>query len=229
MRGCVREAMWHPAPRQTRRRLRTRQKTCCGGDRADAAIEDCAELASEATGVTLLAERYAMALFDIADERRTLDATAADLRQLRAMLAESRELGRLVRSPILPREAQGRAVAALAEATGLSGLVRDFLAVVARNRRLFAVPAIIEAYLTRLAARRGEITAEVTAAQPLGQVQLDALGEALRRNAGRQVAVEVKVDPGLLGGIIVRLGSRLVDASLNSRLRRLQSVMKGTA
>ncbi len=186
-------------------------------------------MASAAIGVTLLAERYAAALFDVADERRTLDATAADLRQLRVMLAESPDLGRLIRSPIVSREAAGRAVTALAEAAGLSRLVRDFLAVVARNRRLFAVPAMIEAYLAKLAARRGEITAEVIAAQPLSEAQLDALGEELRRSAGRRVAVDVRVDAGLLGGIVVKLGSRLVDASLNGRLRRLQAVMKGAA
>jgi F-type H+-transporting ATPase subunit delta len=186
-------------------------------------------LPSEATGVTLLAERYAAALFEVADERRTLDAAAADLRQLRAMLAESPDFGRLLRSPILSRDAQGRAVAALAEAAGLSRLVRDFLAVVARNRRLFAVPAMIEAYLKRLAARRGEITAEVVAAQPLTAAQLEAIGEELRRSAGRRVAVDVRVDPGLLGGIVVKLGSRLVDASLNGRLRRLQAAMKSAA
>jgi F-type H+-transporting ATPase subunit delta len=186
-------------------------------------------LASEATGVTLLAERYAAALFEIADERRNLDETAADLRQLRAMLLESSDFGRLIRSPILSRAAQGRAVAAVAEKAGLSRLLRDFLAVVARNRRLFAVPAMIEAYLARLAARRGEITAEVTAAQPLSEAQLATLGEQLRRSAGRRVALDVRVDARLIGGMIVRLGSRLVDASVESRLRRLQSAMKGAA
>jgi F-type H+-transporting ATPase subunit delta len=186
-------------------------------------------LASEATGVTLLAERYAAALFDIADARRNLDEVAADLRQLRAMLSESSDFARLIRSPILSRAVQGRAVAALAETAGLSRLVRDFLAVVARNRRLFAVPAMIEAYLVQLAARRGEITAEVTAAQPLSEAQLAALGEQLRRSAGRRVAIDVRVDKRLIAGMIVKLGSRLVDASLESRLRRLQSAMKGTA
>jgi F-type H+-transporting ATPase subunit delta len=186
-------------------------------------------LASDATGVTLLAERYAAALFDIADERRVLDGVAADLRQLRAMLTESADFTRLIRSPVLSRAVQGQAVAALAETAGLSRLVRDFLAVVARNRRLFAVPAMIEAYLAQLAARRGEITAEVTAAQPLSEAQLAALGEQLRRSAGRRVAVDVRVDAGLLGGIVVKLGSRLVDASLRSRLQRLQSAMKGAA
>jgi F-type H+-transporting ATPase subunit delta len=184
---------------------------------------------AEETGVTLLAERYAAALFEIADERRSLDDVAADLRQLRAMQRDSAELTQLVRSPVLSRAVQGRAIAALAEAAALSPLVRDFLAVVARNRRLFALSAMIEAYLTRLAARRGEITAEVTTAQPLSEAQLAALGEQLRRSAGRRVAVDFRVDAGLIGGMIVKLGSRLVDATLRSRLQRLQSVMKGAA
>jgi F-type H+-transporting ATPase subunit delta len=186
-------------------------------------------LASEETGVTLLAARYALALFEIADERRSLDEVAADLRQLRAMLAQSHDFARLIRSPVLARAVQGRAVAALVESAGLTRLTRDFLAVVARNRRLFAMPAMIDAYLTRLAARRGEITAEVTVAQPLSEAQLAALGDQLRQSAGRRVAIDVRVDARLIGGIIVKLGSRLVDASLENRLRRLQAAMKGAA
>jgi F-type H+-transporting ATPase subunit delta len=189
-------------------------------------IEGCSPLASEATGVSGLAERYAAALFELADERRELDAVADDLRQLRAMLADSADLTRLVRSPILSREEQGKAIAALAEHAQLSRLVRDFLAVVARNRRLFAVPAMIDAYLHKLAERRGEITAEVTAAQPLSEAQLGSLTEQLRRSLGRRVSVEVRVDPALIGGLIVKLGSRMVDASLASKLRRLQLAMK---
>lgn len=184
-------------------------------------------MASEATGVSGLAARYAAALFDLADERRTLDEAASDLRQLRAMLAGSADLSRLVRSPILSREAQGKAIAALAEQAGLSPLVRNFLAIVARNRRLFAVPAMIEAYLAKLAARRGEITAQITAAQPLNEAQLGVLSEQLRRTIGRRVAVDVRVDPGLIGGMIVKVGSRMVDGSLKSRLQRLQLAMKG--
>ena len=183
-------------------------------------------MASEATGVSGLAARYAAALFELADERRELDAAAEDLRQLRAMLAGSTDLTRLMRSPILSREAQGKAIAALAEHAQMSRLVRDFLAVVARNRRLFAVPAMIEAYLRKLADRRGELTAEVTAAQPLSEGQLGSLTEQLRRALGRRVSVELRVDPALLGGLIVKLGSRMVDASLASKLRRLQLAMK---
>jgi len=184
-------------------------------------------LASEATGVSGLAERYAAALFELADERRRLDEVASDLRQLRAMLAASPDLARLVRSPILTRGEQGKAIAALVERAGFTPLVRDFLAVVAKNRRLFAVPAMIEAYLRSLAERRGEVTAEVTAALPLSDGQLGLLSEQLRRSVGRRVSLEVKVDPGLIGGLIVKLGSRMIDGSVNSKLQRLQLAMKG--
>jgi F-type H+-transporting ATPase subunit delta len=194
---------------------------------AGAAIEDCCTLASETTGVSALAERYAAALFEIAEERRALDEVASDLRQLRAMLAASVDLMRLVRSPVLSRLEQGRAVAALALQAELSALVRDFLAVVSKNRRLFAVPAMIDAYLAKLAERRGEVTASVTAAQPLNETQLEALGEHLRRAVGRRVTVDVRVDPRLIGGLIVKVGSRMVDASVESKLRRLQFAMKG--
>jgi F-type H+-transporting ATPase subunit delta len=185
-------------------------------------------LASEATGVSGVAERYAAALFDLADERRVLDDVASDLRELRAMLAASADLSRLVRSPILTRSEQAKAIAALAQSAGFSPLIRDFLAVVAKNRRLFAVPAMIEAYLARLAERRGEVTAEVTAAQPLNETQLALLSEQLRRSVGRRVSIDARVDPGLIGGMIVKIGSRMIDGSLRSKLQRLQLAMKGT-
>ena len=191
------------------------------------AIEGCVSLASEATGVSGLAERYAAALFDLADERRILDEAAANLRQLKAMMTQSEELSRLIKSPILSREEQGKAMVALAERAGFARLVRDFLAIVARNRRLFAVPAMIDAYLETLAERRGEVTAEIVAAQPLSTTQLDQLRQQLRFSVGRQVALEVKVDAGLVGGMIVRLGSRMIDGSIKSKLQRLQMAMKG--
>jgi F-type H+-transporting ATPase subunit delta len=186
-------------------------------------------LAAETTGVSGLAGRYAEALFELADERRMLDPVAADLRALKAMIGESADLSRLVRSPILSRAEQGRALAALAEHAGFTPVVRDFLGVVARNRRLFALPAMVEAYLAQLAARRGEVMAEVTAAQPLSEAQLHRLGEELRRVLGRRVAVEVRVDRGLLGGLIVKVGSRMIDGSLRNKLARLQLAMKGAA
>lgn len=183
-------------------------------------------MASETTGVSGLAERYAAALFDLADERHALDAVAGDLRELRAMLHASGDLTRMLRSPVLTRDEQGKAVAALADRAGLSPLTRDFLGVVARNRRLFAVPEMIEAYLRNLAQRRGEVTAEVTVAQPLNEARQTALTEQLRRSVGARVAIDIRVDPALLGGMIVKVGSRMVDASLSSRLQRLRLAMR---
>ena len=183
---------------------------------------------AETTGTSGLAERYATALFELADERRVLDAVAGDLRELRTMLHESGDLVRLLRSPVVSRDGQAKAVAALAERAGLAGLTRDFLGLVAQNRRLFAVPAMIEAYLKKLAERRGEITAEVTVAHPLNEARHAALLEQLRRTVGARVVVDIRVDPSLLGGMIVKIGSRMVDASLNSRLQRLRLAMRST-
>jgi F-type H+-transporting ATPase subunit delta len=184
-------------------------------------------MASETRGGSGLAERYAAALFDIADERRMLDEVASDLRELRTMLAASVDLSRLLKSAILTRGEQGRAIAMLAERAGFVPLIRDFLGVVAKNRRLFAIPAMIEAYLDRLAEQRGEITAEVIAARPLSEAQLALLNDQLRRSVGRRVSVDARVDPGLIGGMIVKVGSRMVDGSVKSKLQRLQLAMKG--
>jgi F-type H+-transporting ATPase subunit delta len=184
-------------------------------------------LADESTGVSGLAARYAAALFELADDRHALDEVAGDLRELRAMLIASGDLLRLVRSPVLSRAQQGKAMAALAENAKLSKLTADFIAVVARNRRLFAMPAMIEAYLNKLAERRGEVTAEITAAQALSEAQQNALGDQLRRVVGSRVAMDVKVDPSLLGGMVVKIGSRMVDGSLKGQLQRLQLSMKG--
>ena len=201
---------------------------CCG-DWRRSGHEDDFSLASETTGLTSVAERYATALFDLADERSALDEVASDIRELRAMLLGSGDFLRLIRSPVLSREEQGKAIGVIAERAQLSSLVRNFLAVVAANRRLFAVPAMVEAFLAQLAARRGEVTAQVTAARPLSEVQREALSDQLRRSVGGRVSVDVRVDRGLIGGIVVKLGSRMVDASIESKLRRLQLVMKAIA
>jgi F-type H+-transporting ATPase subunit delta len=184
-------------------------------------------VASEGTGISGLADRYAKALFDLADERKALDAVAGDLRQLRAMIEASPDLARLVRSPVLSRGEQAKGIGAVAESAGFSDLTRNFLGLVAQNRRLFAVPAMIEAFLATLAQRRGEVTAQVVAAQELSSAQLNAVNEQLRKAVGSKVAVEVKVDPTLLGGLVVKVGSRMIDASLRSKLNRLQLAMKG--
>ncbi len=184
-------------------------------------------MASEATGISGLADRYAAALFDLADERKELDAVAGDLQALQAMIRGSAELRRLIRSPVLTRDEQGKAIAALAQSAGMTAVARNFLGLLARNRRLFALPDMITCFLSRLAERRGEVTAHVIAAEALTPAQLEAVNEQLRRAVGRKVAVDIQVDPSLLGGLIVKVGSRMIDASLRSKLHRLQLAMKG--
>ncbi len=143
------------------------------------------------------------------------------------MIGGSSDLRALIGSPILSRDDQGRAIAALLQQAGTSDLVRKFVGLVALNRRLFALPAMIEEFLAELARRRGEMCAEVTAAKPLDQQQQQALAEAIRRSVGGKVAVDVKVDSALIGGLIVKVGSRMIDSSLKTKLQRLQLAMKG--
>jgi F-type H+-transporting ATPase subunit delta len=184
-------------------------------------------LASEATGVSGLAGRYATALFDLADQQKALDEVAADLRRLGAMIADSTDLKRLIRSPVLSREAQGTAMKTLVERAEFSALTRNFIGLVARNRRLFALSAMIAAYLQLLAERRGEIRAEVTSAQAMTDSQIRAIDDQLKRAVGAKVAVEIKVDPAIIGGLVIRVGSRMIDFSLRSKLQRLQLAMRG--
>lgn len=185
-------------------------------------------MASRQTGVSEIAERYALALFELADERKVLDDVAKDLRALKAMLAESADLQRLIRSPVLSRAEQGAAIAALLTRSGAEELTRNFAALAAANRRLFALPRMIDAYLAELARRRGEVTAEVTAANKLTAAQEKSLTETLKKLVGAKVSVDLKIDPDLLGGLIVKLGSKLFDSSLRTKLRKLELAMKGT-
>jgi len=184
-------------------------------------------VASEATGVSGLAERYASALFDLAEEKKALDAIAADLIALRGLVDSSADLRRMIRSPVLQRNAQAKAIGALGERAGLQKLTRNFLGLLAKNRRLFALPQIVQGFLQELAERRGEVTAQVITAQELSPTQRRAVEERLRKAVGRKVAVDIRVDPTLLGGLVVKVGSRMVDASLKSKLKRLEFAMKG--
>lgn len=185
-------------------------------------------MAATGSGISGLASSYATALYALADEGKALDRTADDLRGLKAALGESQDLRRLVRSPLLSRDAQGRAMAAVLERAGASDLVRRFIGLVARNRRLFALDAMIDAYLAELARRRGEVTAQVTAATAPTERQTAALVDQLKKAMGAKVQLDVKVDPALLGGMIVKVGSRMVDSSLRMKLAKLQLAMKGT-
>jgi F-type H+-transporting ATPase subunit delta len=184
-------------------------------------------VATETSGPTGLAGRYASALFELADSQKQLDAVAADLGTLRRMMDESADLRRLVASPVIGREAQGKAMGALLEAVGATALVRNFTGVVCQNGRLRDLPAMITAYLAELARRRGETAAEVVTATPLSEAQMTTLAETLRRLVGNKVSVNARVDADLLGGLIVKVGSRMFDSSVRTKLQRLRLAMKG--
>jgi F-type H+-transporting ATPase subunit delta len=176
-----------------------------------------------------LAGRYASALFELAEDAKQLDAAANELRDLKQVIADSEDLTRLIRSPVYGRDEQGKAMAAILDKAGVSDLTRRFVLVVTRNRRLFALPQMIDAYLAELARRRGEVTARVAAARELSKTQQTALTAALKKVVGAKVQVELEVDPGLLGGLVVRVGSRMIDSSLRTKLEKLQFAMKGVA
>jgi F-type H+-transporting ATPase subunit delta len=186
-------------------------------------------VSSEVIGGAGLAGRYAAALFDLADDGKALDSVADDLSSLDEMIAGSGDLRRLLLSPVISRDDQGRAIGAIAERADLGQLTRNFLGLVARNRRLFALRDMITAYRAILSARRGEVTAVVTSATPLSEAQLTQLNDVLRRSVGAKVAIQSSVDPDILGGLIVKIGSRMVDSSLKTKLQKLQFVLKGAA
>ena len=183
---------------------------------------------SQTTGATGLAGRYATALFQLAEADASFDEVADDLESLGDMIENSDDLRRLVRSPALSRDAQAKAMAAVMERAGMCDLVRRFVGVVAGNRRLFAVPGMIAAYLALWAARRGEETADVISASELSDKQKSALAASLKKAMGVDVAVHARVDPGLLGGLVVQVGSRMVDSSLATKLQSMRLAMKGT-
>jgi len=184
-------------------------------------------VASETSLSAGLAGRYATALYELAHDAGQLDAVAGDLGRLKALIAESADLRRVIGSPLVARAQQAKAMAALVEKAGLGDPVRRFVGVIARNRRLAALPAVIDAFTALLALRRGETVAEIVSARPLTPAQADAIGAAVRGAAGRKVTLDLKVDPKLIGGLKVKVGSRLVDASLATKLSRLQFAMKG--
>lgn len=183
-------------------------------------------MASKA-GETGLAARYALALFDLADERKALDQVAQDLANIESAIAGSTDLQRLVRNPVLSRAEQGRVMAGLLRQMGASELTQDFVGLVAANRRLFALRSMIRAFLGELARRRGEVTAEVTSARKLDAEQTGAIEDALKKIVGRKVALAVDVDPRLIGGLVVKVGSRMIDSSIRTQLQKMRIAMKG--
>ena len=173
--------------------------------------------------------RYASALFELAAEENSADAVSQQLSAFGAAITGSEDLTRLVRSPVFSSADQIAAIDGIAAHVGVSGSTLNFLKLVARNRRLSALPDIIKAYATLLAFSRGEVAGEVTSAEALTDAQLSDLKAALKSSLGRDVAISTKVDSSILGGLIVKVGSRMMDNSLKTKLQNLKVAMKGTA
>lgn len=183
-----------------------------------------AETTSIVSGV---AQRYANALFEVALEGGAVDSVGSDLDTFDRALAESADLSRLVQSPVFSAEEQTRAVTAVLGALGIGGFAANFIGLAARNRRLFVLPDMIEGYRQIAAVHRGEQAAEVTSAQPLGPEQVSSLEQALQGIAqGKQIRIVPKVDPSIIGGLIVKVGSRMIDTSLKTKLTSLKVALK---
>ena len=183
-------------------------------------------MAAEDPSVSGVSGRYATALFELARDEKSVDAVKADLDKFAALLGESADLARLVRSPVFTADDQRKALGAVLAKAGISGITANFLNVLTANRRLFAVGDVIRAFNALVAKFKGEATADVTVAEPLSDKNLDALKAALKSVSGKDVALNVKVDPSIIGGLVVKLGSRMVDSSLRTKLNSIKHAMK---
>jgi F-type H+-transporting ATPase subunit delta len=183
-------------------------------------------VAAENPSVSGVSGRYATALFELARDERCIDTVKADLENFEAMLRDNPDLMRLVRSPVFSAEEQLRALTAVLGQTGISGVSANFLKVLATNRRLFAVADVIRAFTALVAKFKGEATADVTVAESLSDRNLDTLKTALKSVTGKDVTLKVKVDPSIIGGLVVKLGSRMVDSSLRTKLNSIKHAMK---
>ena len=171
--------------------------------------------------------RYASALYELASDNKAVTAVEADLDTLSEALRTAPDFSALIRNPLVSRGDAAKAMDAVAKLLGLSATTRNFLGVLAANGRLTALPEVIRAFSTIAAAARGEVTAEVTSAHPLDAGQLQQLAEKLKAREGRDIKIKASVDPELLGGLVVRIGSRQIDSSIRTRLKSLAAAMKG--
>ena len=178
------------------------------------------------SSVSGVAERYASALFDLARDDSAIEAVEADLDAVGEMIDGNADFRRLVGSPVFSADDQERAIGAVADRMGVTRLVGNFLRLVAQNRRLFALPGIVRAFRVFAARHRGEVNAEVTSAHALNDEQIAALKRALREKLGKDVKLAARVDPALLGGLVVRVGSRMIDSSLRTRLMTVKTQLK---
>lgn len=170
--------------------------------------------------------RYATALFELASEAKAIDAVSSDLDDFQSMLESSEDLRRLVRSPVFSADEQASALSAVLEKAEIDGISANFIGLVARNRRLFALPEMIRGFRGLVSAAKGEVTAEVTSADKLSAAQKKALAAELKDALGKDANITETVDPSLLGGLIVKVGSRMIDSSLKSKLNSLRIAMK---
>ena len=184
---------------------------------------DVSEPASISTGI---AARYATAIFELAKEGSALTALEADLDTLEAALNDSADLRAALSSPVYSREDLGKAITALSDKLGVSATTKGALGMMAQNRRLFALPQLIAELRRKIADEKGEITAEVTSATVLTKAQADQLAATLKANVGKTVKLNVAVDENLIGGLIVKVGSKMIDTSIRSKLAALQHSMK---
>jgi F-type H+-transporting ATPase subunit delta len=173
-----------------------------------------------------MAGRYATALFELAREANTIDAVKADLERFDALVTESPDLARLVRSPVFSAEEQLHALSAVLERAGIGGLSAQFLKLVTANRRLFAVRDMVRGYRELVAKYKGEATAEITVAEKLKDDHIAALKSALKAISGKDVDLNISVDPAIIGGLVVKLGSRMIDTSLRTKLNAIRHAMK---
>ena len=176
--------------------------------------------------VSGVAERYASSLYELAAEAGSVDQIGAELAGFQTLINESADMKRFIESPVFSAEDQLRAVAAVLEKAGISGLSANFIKVAASNRRLFAVPGMIKSYFQIVARNRGEISADVTSAHALTSAQENELKATLKGVTGKDVAINVTVDPSILGGLIVKVGSRQIDTSLRTKLSTLKLALK---
>jgi F-type H+-transporting ATPase subunit delta len=183
-------------------------------------------VAGEEPIVSGMAGRYATAVFELARDSNAIDRVMADLDRFDALVAESPDLQRLVRSPVFTAEQQQGALVAVLERAGISDIAANFLRLVTAHRRLFAVRDMIRALRVLVANYKGEVTAQVTVAEPLADKHLAALKDALKAVTGKDVALEVAVEPAIIGGLVVKLGSRMIDASLKTKLNSIKHAMK---
>jgi F-type H+-transporting ATPase subunit delta len=186
------------------------------------------DVAADGTIVEGMAGRYAGALFDLAKDASKISEVEADLGKFQGLLDQSEDLRRMVRSPVISSDEQTKAMSAIMAKAGIGGLAANFFKLIAGNRRLFAAADMIKGFRALAAKERGEMTAEVTSAVALNAAQVAGLKDQLKASVGKAVTLNTKVDPALLGGLVVKVGSKMIDSSLRTKLQNLKIAMSGS-